>query len=317
MLISAICPVFNGAQYISNNILQFFSNSKPNDKELIIVDGGSIDGTIQIVQNWVKRFPNVKLLNNPHRYVPHSLNIGIKEAKGEFISRLDVHTEYPFDYFEKCIELINSTNADNVGGCLISCGVSKQGVAIANCMSSIFGVGNSIPRIQICDGFVDSVAFGFWKKEVFQKYGMFNESLIKNQDEEHNFRILESGGTIFQTSNILTKYYVRENIVGLIKQMYNYGYYKPQVLIGRISRIRTRQFIPAIFIIYLLISLLVQKTIIFIPLYIYLLGNVFYSFNNRESLMVKSISFLAYPCMHISYGIGFILGFGNLGKQKT
>ena len=174
MILSVICPILNGEKYITDNILTFFINSKPLDKELLIIDGGSGDRTTEIVRDWCQKYANIKLIQNPHKYVPHALNIGIKESKGQFISRLDVHTVYPKNYFEKCIELSKSINADNIGGTLISCGVSIYGKAIAHSMSSIFGVGNSTPRIKKFDGFVNAVAFGFWNKKVFYKYGIQN-----------------------------------------------------------------------------------------------------------------------------------------------
>ena len=315
MFLSVICPVLNGEKYIKNNILKFFVNSKPLDKELFIIDGGSTDSTINIVKKWIKKYPNIILINNPHRYVPHALNLGIKRSSGEFIARLDVHTEYQIDYFEKCIEISKSIGADNVGGTLISCGISIAGKTNAYCMSSLFGVGNSIPRIKMFDGFVDSIAFGFWKKEVFEKYGNFDESLIKNQDEDHNFRIKENGGKIYQSSLIETKYYVRENIMGLIRQMFNYGLFKPQVLIKNISRFRIRYIIPTLFTIYMIICLFVSNYLLFFPLLMYLFVSFIFSFNNNKNIKIKILSMIVYPCMHISYGLGFLIGLFNVRRS--
>ena len=233
-MLSVICPVLNGEKYITNNILTFFVNSKLRDKELLIIDGGSTDRTTEIVKHWCKKYSNIKLIHNPHKHVPHALNIGIKESNGQFISRLDVHTIYPENYFEKCIDLSKTINADNIGGTIISCGVSTVGKAIAHSMSSLFGVGNSIPRIKDYDGYVDTVAFGFWDKKVFSKYGFFDETLIKNQDEDHNYLIIENGGKVYQSSEIKTYYFVREKIIELIKQMFYYGYYKPAVFVKNI-----------------------------------------------------------------------------------
>jgi glycosyltransferase involved in cell wall biosynthesis len=315
MLISVICPVLNGEKYIIDNILKFFINSKPTDKELFLIDGGSTDNTICIINEWIKDYSNIQLINNPNKYVPFALNIGIKKSQGQFISRLDIHTEYPIDYFEKCIDLLNSTNADNVGGTLISCGISRLGKGVAHCMSSVFGVGNSIPRVKNFDGYVDSVAFGFWAKESFTKYGFFDEIFIRNQDEEHNFRIIEGGGKIYQSSSIKTRYFVREDILSLIKQMFNYGYYKPKVLAKNFSRIRIRHLIPALFTIYLVILLFFIKPLLFLPLFIYFLLNIFFSFRSKEGFAIRMISLFVYPCMHISYGLGFIFGLINVRRS--
>ena len=315
MILSVICPVLNGEKYISNNILTFFVNSKPMDKELLIIDGGSSDSTIKIVKDWCQKYSNIKLIHNRHKYVSHALNIGIKESKGQFISRLDVHTIYPKNYFEKCIELLKTINADNIGGTIISCGVSTCGKAIAHSMSSLFGVGNSTPRIKDYDGFVDTVAFGFWDKQIFYKYGFFDETLIKNQDDDHNFLIIENGGKVYQSSEIKTYYFVREKIIDLIKQMYYYGYYKPSVLVKNIARLKIRHIIPSLFSTYVLSIFFITNPFWFIPLYSYLILNIIFSVFNKENMLTKIICLFIFPLMHMSYGIGFIIGLINAYKK--
>jgi len=315
MILSVICPVLNGEKYIIDNILTFFINSKIQDKELLIVDGGSNDRTIEIVKDWCQKYSNIKLIHNPHKYVPYALNIAIKESNGQFISRLDVHTVYPKNYFEKCIELSKTINADNIGGTIISCGVSICGKAIAHSMSSLFGVGNSTPRIKSYDGYVDSIAFGFWDKQVFDKYGFFDETLIKNQDEDHNYLIIENGGKVYQSSKIKTYYFVREKIIDFIKQMFYYGFYKPLVLVKNISRIKIRHIIPSLFSVYIFTLFFSLNPFWLIPLFLYLLLNILFSIINKENILTKIICIIIFPIMHMSYGIGFILGLINAYKK--
>jgi len=315
MILSVICPVLNGEKYIIDNILTFFINSKIQDKELLIVDGGSNDRTIEIVKDWCQKYSNIKLIYNPHKYVPYALNIGIKESNGQFISRLDVHTIYPKNYFEKCIELSKTIDADNIGGTIISCGVSICGKAIAHSMSSLFGVGNSTPRIKSYDGYVDSIAFGFWDKQVFDKYGFFDETLIKNQDEDHNYLIIENGGKVYQSSKIKTYYFVREKIIDFIKQMFYYGFYKPLVLVKNISRIKIRHIIPSLFSVYIFTLFFSLNPFWLIPLFLYLLLNILFSIINKENILTKIICIIIFPIMHMSYGIGFILGLINAYKK--
>jgi phage pi2 protein 07 len=247
--------------------------------------------------------------------VPYALNIAIKESNGQFISRLDVHTVYPKNYFEKCIELSKTINADNIGGTIISCGVSICGKAIAHSMSSLFGVGNSTPRIKSYDGYVDSIAFGFWDKQVFDKYGFFDETLIKNQDEDHNYLIIENGGKVYQSSKIKTYYFVREKIIDFIKQMFYYGFYKPLVLVKNTSRIKIRHIIPSLFSVYIFTIFFNLNPFWLIPLYSYLLLNILFSIINKENMLTKIICIIIFPLMHMSYGIGFILGLINAYKK--
>ena len=315
MILSVICPVLNGEKYITSNILKFFTDSKFEDKELLIIDGGSNDRTIEIVKDWCQKYSNIKLIHNPHKYVPYALNIAIKESNGQFISRLDVHTVYPKNYFEKCIELSKTIDADNIGGTIISCGVSICGKAIAHSMSSLFGVGNSTPRIKSYDGYVDSIAFGFWDKQVFDKYGFFDETLIKNQDEDHNYLIIENGGKVYQSSKIKTYYFVREKIIDFIKQMFYYGFYKPLVLVKNISRIKIRHIIPSLFSVYIFTLFFSLNPFWLIPLFLYLLLNILFSIINKENILTKIICIIIFPIMHMSYGIGFILGLINAYKK--
>lgn len=315
MLLSVICPVLNGQKYIIDNILTFFVNSKPDDKELIIIDGGSSDSTIKIVEVWSLKYANIRLLHNRHKYVPHALNIGIRESKGKFLARLDVHTIYPENYFKKCIELSTTINADNIGGTIISCGVTNCGKAIAYAMSSIFGVGDSSPRIKDFDGYVDTVAFGFWKKQVFYRYGFFDETLIKNQDEDHNYLIKENGGKVYQSSAIKTHYFVRENMIDLIKQIFYYGYYKPSVFVKNISRIKIRHIIPSLFLAYAISIYFSTNTLWLIPLFFYFLLNMSFSVLNKENVLTKIICIVIFPVMHLSYGIGFYFGIVNAFKK--
>ena len=315
MILSVICPVLNGEKYITDNILTFFINSKIQEKELLIIDGGSNDRTIEIVKDWCQKYSNIKLIHNPHKYVPYALNIGIKESNGQFISRLDVHTVYPKNYFEKCIELSKTIDADNIGGTIISCGVSICGKAIAHSMSSLFGVGNSTPRIKSYDGYVDSIAFGFWDKQVFDKYGFFDETLIKNQDEDHNYLIIENGGKVYQSSKIKTYYFVREKIIDFIKQMFYYGFYKPSVLVKNISRIKIRHIIPSLFSAYIFTLFFNLNPFWLIPLYSYLFLYILFSIINKENILTKIICIIIFPIMHLSYGIGFILGLINAYKK--
>ena len=315
MILSVICPVLNGEKYITSNILKFFTDSKLEDKELLIIDGGSNDRTIEIVKDWCQKYSNIKLIHNPHKYVPYALNIAIKESNGQFISRLDVHTVYPKNYFEKCIELSKTINADNIGGTIISCGVSICGKAIAHSMSSLFGVGNSTPRIKSYDGYVDSIAFGFWDKQVFDKYGFFDETLIKNQDEDHNYLIIENGGKVYQSSKIKTYYFVREKIIDFIKQMFYYGFYKPLVLVKNISRIKIRHIIPSLFSVYIFTLFFSLNPFWLIPLFLYLLLNILFSIINKKNILTKIFCIIIFPIMHMSYGIGFILGLINAYKK--
>lgn len=309
-IISVICPVYNEEKYITN-ILDFFIRAFPTNKEFILVDGGSTDQTTSLIKDYQRIYPNIKLLHNPQKYVPYALNMAIQACEGTYIARLDAHTFYPDDYFLQCLAAMEESGADNVGGYIHSIGEGGTGKAIAYAMSSTFGVGNSSFRTKIRDGFVETVPFGFWKRAVFEKFGYFDEELVRNQDDEFNYRIIKNGGKIFQSSKIQSKYFVRNSLPALYRQYFQYGLFKPLVIkkIGQV--VKLRHLVPAMFVLYLF---LVPLVVLFfpwslIPLLMYILAACWASsksgFSFAGCIKVVAVFFT----LHFSYGLGFIRGF--------
>lgn len=309
MKISVVCPIYNEEKYIEK-LIQFFLQSKINDKELILVDGGSTDKTLNIIDSYTTKYPGqIILLPNKFKYAPHAMNIGIRAATGDYIARVDAHTLYPNDYLGKCLEISLETNATNVGGYIHSKGEGTMGNAIAYAMSCKFGVGDSDFRTVIKDGYVDTVPFGFWKKSAFDTYGYFDEQLIRNQDDELNARFKSKGATIFQSSKITSEYYVRNSITKMASQYFQYGLFKPLVLKKVNAALRLRHLIPAFFTLYIAgIWLSIWCPIYLLPLLFYIALDFYFSFRNKLQLASKWSAFIVFPMLHFSYGSGFILG---------
>ena len=160
-LITVLCPAYNEANYIEN-VLRFYVESLPADKELFVIDGGSTDGTIAIIEKWATQNKSIHLLNNPHKYVPQALNIGLKASTGKIVVRLDAHTVYAKDYFEKIIETFKNISADIVGGPMNPVGETVIQKAIAYATSGWFVIGNSKFHDVNYIGYVDSVYLGAW-----------------------------------------------------------------------------------------------------------------------------------------------------------
>jgi glycosyltransferase involved in cell wall biosynthesis len=310
-LISVLCPVFNEEDYIEN-VLSFFVNSLPVEKELLIIDGGSTDSTVSIVNQWTLKYPNIKLLNNPSKYVPQALNIGIANSFGNPIIRLDAHTDYAIDYFEKILDTFAKTGADIVGGPMRAIGKTAFQKSVAYCTSTSFGVGNSNFHNDNFRGFVDSVYLGAWKRELFSEVGMFDTQMKRNQDDEFHYRAKSKGKKIYLNPDIKSYYYPRNNFKSLIKQYYQYGLFKPLVLIKVSSELKLRHLIPSFFIVYLVLlivfSFMCSKTILFAPLLFYFLIAIYFSLRNYPSIKESLYRLSIYPILHISYGSGFLAG---------
>lgn len=307
-MISVICPTFNEQQYIEQ-LIKFFVNSKPADKELLIIDGGSSDKTIEIVKNWSKDYPNIRLLYNSDKFVPYALNIGIKESSGDPIVRLDAHTEYSYDYFEKILETFLSTNADIVGGPMRAIGKTPFQRAVAFCTSTSFGIGGSKIHQDDYDGESDHVYLGAWKRKLFSEVGLFDEHLKRNQDDEFHYRARSMGKKIYQNGEIKSFYFPRSSYKKLLKQYFQYGLFKPLVLKKVKSEAKLRHLIPAIFVIYLImLPIAIKFPIYLLPLLIYLIIGFLFSMINTMNVTEKFVSWVIYFLLHISYGTGFILG---------
>jgi succinoglycan biosynthesis protein ExoA len=311
-MISVICPVFNEAKNIQH-LIDFFVQSKPADKELILIDGGSDDGTIEIIQENVARFKTIRLLHNPEKIVPVALNLAIPECNGEVIVRLDGHSAYEMDYFERILLTFSKTHADIVGGPTRTRFKTKTQEAIAYTICHPAGIGNSKVHDEKFEGYTDSVTFGAWKKQIFHRIGLFDERLVRNQDDEFHYRAKSKNLKIYQDPAIKLYYFPRQSFSSLFKQYFQYGLYKPMVLMKINSGIKIRHIVPSSFVLYLVVSISFSWNVFFyLPLFAYLTLVSFVSFFNRKSFDVKIRILLALPCLHIAYGSGFIKGLGKL-----
>ncbi|HZW39512.1 MAG TPA: glycosyltransferase family 2 protein [Ignavibacteriaceae bacterium] len=316
-MISVICPTFNEEKFIGK-ILDFFVNSKPEDKELFIVDGGSKDKTCDIVLDYSRKHPNVYLLHNKNKYVPYAFNMGIDKAKGEYITIIGAHSEYSIDYFEKILETFQKVDADIVGGPALTKYNNIFQAAVGNAISSKFGTGDSKSHYANYTGYADSVTFGTFKREVFNEVGLFDTRLVRNQDDELFYRAKSMGKKLYLTPDIKLWYYPRDNIKGLFKQYFQYGEYKPLVLKKVKSEIKLRHLMPMFFTLYFL-SLPLSAVSIFwlLPLAIYLLQDLIFSFRGNKTIKGKLISIIVYPAIHLGYGSGFIYGLYRLLIAKN
>lgn len=270
-MISVICPVYNEGAYIKK-LLDFYIHALPLEKELVLVDGGSTDNTLAIIKEYRAHHAGIYLLDNPERIVPYALNKGIEFAKGDIIIRLDAHTDYSADYFTQILACFATTDADIVGGAMrIASGNTVQN-AIGYATSTAFGVGNSSFHYPDYEGYTDSVYLGAWKKSIFLKTGLFDTVFKRNQDDEFHYRAKSMGFKIYQHPAIKLYYHPRKTLGFLFAQYYQYGLYKPMVLKKIKSAMSIRHFIPALFVVYLICTLILfisalslHRTTVIIP----------------------------------------------------
>jgi len=224
----------------------------PGGFEIIVADGLSEDGTREIVNRLAAEFPQLRLIDNAARVTPAGLNAAIRAARGRIIVRIDAHTEYASDYLTECVTALNRTGADNAGGPARTQAHGYLQKCIAAAYHSPFSVGGAKFHDVNYEGWVDTVTYGCWKKEAFDRYGDFDEDLVRNQDDEHNLRIIHGGGKIWQTPKIRSSYMPRSSMVALFKQYMQYGYWKVRVIQKHKLPASWRHVVPGAFVLTLL-----------------------------------------------------------------
>ena len=319
-LLSIIIPCRNEDKYIGDCLDSIISNLYPKDRlEVFVVDGMSEDRTQELVESYSGRYPFIKLLLNTQKNTPAAMNLGIKEASGDYRLILSSHSKLENDFLKNNVEYLSKDMADCVGGILITLPANNSLMAksIALALSHRFGIGNAYFRIGTkTPRYVDTVPFGCYKKEVFEKIGLFDEELIRNQDDEFNFRLIKNGGKILLVPSIISHYYARDSLLKLWRMFYQYGYFKPLVAKKVGSILTLRQLIPAVFISSLFVSgLLSPFSHYFIWLFFsitafYLLTNLSFSFYLAKKKGTKYIFVLpfVFSTIHFSYGLGYVKG---------
>lgn len=319
--ISIILPIRNEANFISNTLDSIIDQDYPLDSlEIIIANGKSNDGTGEILLNYQNKYQNIKLVDNPERIVPTGFNRALNEAKGDIIIRVDGHTIIAADYIYNCVKLLDKKGTWNVGGQMKAKGAGFFDKIVSVATSSRFGIGNAQFHYSDKSNWVDTVYMGAWKREVFIKIGGFDEELVRNQDDEFNFRLIQNGGKIWFDPSINSVYYPRNNLKKLFKQYFQYGFYKVRVMQKRRSFVSWRHLVPGAFVFAILISILTSP-ISHLSFYLifgsYLTANFIAtliesvkSFNPSAPKSITSFTLLPiiYFTLHFSYGFGFLLG---------
>jgi succinoglycan biosynthesis protein ExoA len=315
--LSIILPIYNEEKYVGLCLDQIYQQQDlPNTFEIIVADGMSTDRTRDIIRAHQANQTNLMLIDNPKKIVPVGLNLAIKQASGDIIIRIDGHTTIPPDYIRKCVNTLERTNADNVGGCMTAVGITEFGKAVAIATSTPFGVGNSKFHYAKVEEETDSVYMGAWPKEVFERIGLFDEELVRDQDDEFNYRLREKGGKIILNPEIKSIYTTRSSPSTLWKQYFQYGLWKIRVLQKHPGQMSLRQFIPPLLVFSLLISVVLTLTItwgkwlLFLVALSYLIANIVASIMTASIKGWKHFPLLAvtFLIIHLSYGFGFLAG---------
>ncbi len=326
--ISLLLPCLNEIDFIEDVLRNALGQKISSEEmEILIIDGGSTDGTRELVVRFSQKHPQIQLLDNPDRFVPQAMNRGIEAARGEIIIRWDAHASYPDDYVSRLVNYLVEKKVENVGGRwhIAPRNASTKAKAIALVLAHPLGVGNATYRLA-SEGAqsVDTVPFGCYPRQVFEKYGLYDERLQRNQDIELNRRILRGGGKIVLLPEVVITYFARSTFAGLWRNNFANGEWvvRTAAYTGTLDALSLRHFAPLVFILGMLatVGLWMVAALVGLPSWLIglsLLPLTYFvltflaalqtSIREGQLSLVLPLTF-SFWVLHFSYGCGSLAG---------
>ncbi len=306
-------PCLNEEPYIEACIRSVFAQDYPADRvEIVVADGMSMDATREILQRLAAEDRRLRVIDNPARIQSAGVNEILAVARGEILVRMDVHCEYSSNYVSQCVRVLERTGADNVGGAQRARAKTLFQRALCAALDSPLGVGGARYRSAESEGFVDTVFLGAFRRRVFETAGLYDPRAITNEDAELNQRIIESGGKIFLSKDIVVHYYPRESFRSLAKQYFKYGQGRARTLLKRGRFLSVR---PAIPFLVTVGGAVLLATSPFQPLTPFAFAAYALATGAEAVRVGRSLGPLGvplvwamFPVLHVSHGIGFGVG---------
>lgn len=338
-LVTVVMPIRNEAGFIRRSLGAVLVQDYGLERiEVIVADGMSSDETREIVHAMQTPAVTVRLVDNPGQIAPTGLNAALAQARGQIIVRVDGHCEIEPDYVRRCVERLQQDGVDGVGGPLETIGETPQAQVIAVAMSSPFGVGGSAFRtVHGKSLLVDTIAFPAYRRAVMDRAGPYDEELVRNQDDEYNYRLRKLGARLLLAAEVRARYYSRSTFRSLWRQYFQYGYWKVRVMQKHPRQMRPRQFVPAVFVAALFASLLAAPWTVLGGwmaagvVGAYLIANLTASVLtvSRGSRQARNASpnsprlgrrslpllSLAFATLHVAYGLGFWVGLARFWNR--
>lgn len=328
-MLSVICPIYNEEKYIAQCIESIIQQDYPKeDMEVLFMDGMSSDRTREIIAQYLSRYSFFRLIDNPLKKVSYAMNKGIEEARGDVVIRIDAHTLYEKNYFSVLVKRLKILGADNVGAVCKTDVLNKnpKTLAIREVLSNKFGVGNSVFRTGIDKvREVDTVPFGCWPRDVFDRFGLYDVRLVRNQDIELNKRILRGGGKIYIVPDTYCTYLARETFKGVARNNYLNGKWNILTVFytKQFSSLSIRHFVPLLFLLSLFLPALlflfyipfIAITLLSLVSYILCILIICFLLSIKKKLSFFYL-FVTFPLLHLSYGWGSFIGLISLWRIK-
>jgi glycosyltransferase involved in cell wall biosynthesis len=328
-LVTVVLPVRNEADRIVACLESLLRQDYPHDRmEVLVLDGMSTDRTPEIVRAFAQQHPFIRLVENPRKIQVAALNEGIRIARGHYVLRMDGHAEYADDYVSTCVYYLEKTRAENVGGPAVTCPGRDTLMArtIAAVTQNKFAVGGSAFRTSHRPQYCDTAIFGAWRRDLFEKVGLFNDVLARGEDNEFNSRIASVGGKIFMSPRIRIRYFNQATLRGLLRQAYGNGVWHVLTIVANPRSFKIRYFAPFGFVMWwiafgvlaALHSAFVWPLVAAAALYAVLLAVVAVQVGRDAGWAEGLFSPIVVLPYHVAYGLGTLAGlfkFGVFGRD--
>jgi succinoglycan biosynthesis protein ExoA len=306
-------PAYNEERYIEACIASVQAQDYPRNLiEILIADGRSTDRTREIIAALAAADPRIHLVDNPARLQAAALGLIVKQATGDVVVRMDVHCEYAPDYVRRCVEVLERTGADNVGGSQRAKARTAFQRALCAALASPLGVGGARYRSADAEGYVDTVFLGAFRRRVFETVGLWDPGAITNEDAELNQRILDTGGQIYLSREIVVHYFPRDSFKTLARQYYKYGIGRARTLLKHGSFPNLRPALPFLMVAGGTLLLVVPPLWPLAPLafatYALATGAEAVRVGARLGPAAIPAIWAIFPTLHVSHGVGFAAG---------
>jgi succinoglycan biosynthesis protein ExoA len=312
-LVTIAMPAFNEERFIEACIASVQAQDYPADRiEILIADGRSTDRTREILARLAEADPRIRVIDNPDRIQAPGLNRLVHEARGDVVVRMDVHCEYAPTYVRRCVEALERTGADNVGGAQRARARTRFQRALCAALESPLGVGGARYRSADAEGFVDTVFLGAFRRRVFERIGLWDPGAITNEDAELNQRIVAAGGQVFLSKDIEVHYYPRDSFGKLARQYFKYGVGRARTLLKHGRFLSVRPAIPFAMVVGGAALILAPPLWPVAPLafgaYALATGAEAIRVGRGAGADAVATVWAIFPVLHASHGVGFAAG---------
>jgi succinoglycan biosynthesis protein ExoA len=315
-LITAIVASYNEEEHIEACLRGLLcQEGLPGAIEILVVDGGSTDDTVQIIKKFPEFGQGIRVIENPRRFQVYAWNLGIRAARGRYVALFSAHTEYSSDYLAKCLEARERTGAGNVGGVQVPVGEGLVARAFAWAMQTPFGVGNARFRFADKEQFVDAVFGIFLDRATIDVVGGFDESIPFNEDSEFNYRLRRAGYKVFLSPQIRVRYHVRSSLRRIAQQMYRNGFWRRRTQLIHPDYVPVRVLAPPLLVVATIIScvgfaLTKNPLALSVPiLYVgFLLVAMTVALLQTRSAIITLTVPAVLAVMHFAFGLGWLVG---------